>query len=74
VRPTPLILGTVAARLLIAAPTGPRDRSRDVSYSVRIGAYRCRRFALKQHQLLVTCKASARRYVRFRAVRNQPAS
>jgi hypothetical protein len=38
--------------------------------SVRVGAYRCKRYALKHHQLLVTCKASARRYVRFRAIRS----
>jgi hypothetical protein len=38
--------------------------------SVKVGAYRCRRFALEHHQLLVTCKASAQRLVRFRAVRS----
>lgn len=38
--------------------------------SVRVGAYRCRRFALGKHQLLITCRASARRYVRFRAIRS----
>jgi hypothetical protein len=38
--------------------------------SVRVGAYRCRRFALGRHQLLVTCKATGRRYVRFRAIRS----
>lgn len=38
--------------------------------SVRVGAYRCKRYALRHHQLLVTCKASARRYVRFRAIRS----
>jgi hypothetical protein len=37
--------------------------------SVRVGAYRCRRQALKHHQLQVTCNASARRLVRFRAIR-----
>jgi hypothetical protein len=43
---------------------------RSTRRSVRVGAYRCRRVALKHHQLQVTCKASARRLVRFRAVRS----
>jgi hypothetical protein len=38
--------------------------------SVRIGPYRCRRFALGRHQLLVTCRAPGRRFVRFRGVRS----
>ncbi len=38
--------------------------------SVRVGPYHCRRFSLGNHQLLITCKASARRYVRFRAIRS----
>ena len=38
--------------------------------SVRVGPYRCRRFALEHHELLVTCKATAQRYVRFRAIRS----
>jgi hypothetical protein len=35
----------------------------------RIGAYRCRRAAMKHHQSRITCTASSRRYVRFRAIR-----
>jgi hypothetical protein len=35
----------------------------------RIGAYRCRRTAMKHHQSRITCTASSHRYVRFRAIR-----
>ena len=38
--------------------------------SVRVGAYRCRRFALGHHQLLITCRAPGSRFVRFRAIRS----
>jgi hypothetical protein len=58
---------TIVSRWATAAGYGVR---RDTRPSVKVGAYRCRRFALKHHQLLVTCKASAQRFVRFRAVRS----
>jgi hypothetical protein len=35
----------------------------------RVGPYRCRRTAMKHHQSRITCAASSRRYVRFRAIR-----
>jgi hypothetical protein len=38
--------------------------------SVRVGHYRCGRFALGHHQLLITCRAPGSRFVRFRAIRS----
>jgi hypothetical protein len=51
-----------------ATAAGYRVR-RSTRASVRVGAYRCRRAAAANHQLLVTCTASASRLVRFRAIR-----
>jgi hypothetical protein len=62
----------VKARAIVrrwAAAAGYQVR-RYTRPSVRVGGYRCRRFALGHHQLLITCRASASRYVRFRAIRS----
>jgi hypothetical protein len=58
---------TIVGRWATAAGYGVRRYTRA---SVKVGPYRCRRFALEHHQLVVTCKASAQRFVRFRAVRS----
>lgn len=42
----------------------PRPRA-----SVKVGAYRCRRAAKGSHQFAITCRASRKRMVRFRASR-----
>jgi hypothetical protein len=44
-----------------------RHRPRRVT---RIGAYRCRRVAMKHHTAVITCRASSSRYVQFRAIRS----
>ena len=58
---------TVVKRWATAAGYRVRSTTRR---SVRVGAFRCTRAALANHQLQVTCTASSSRLVRFRAVRS----